>query len=253
MDLTDRWFAITGGAGGIGVATAAALLRAGGRVLLIDVAEDRLQAAARTLGAEGRVVTWRSTLADPANCAEALASVPDPFHGLVHLAGLFEPDPMSATDHGVWDRAIAHNLTNAYDMAIAFQARHAVPARIVFASSIAYRRGSAGRAAYSAAKGGVVGPDPSAVAAIGAGRAGERGRTRRDRDGDDDGGDREQWPGLPVEHPARALRARGGGGGGDCLPVLGRRVLCNRANDHDRWRDDERLSRLLHQQAGVIR
>ncbi len=157
MDLTDRWFAITGGAGGIGVATAAALLRAGGRVLLIDVAEDRLQAAARTLRAEGRVVTWRSTLADPANCAEALASVPDPFHGLVHLAGLFEPDPMSATDHGVWDRAIAHNLTNAYDMAIAFQARHAVPARIVFASSIAYRRGSAGRAAYSAAKGGVVG------------------------------------------------------------------------------------------------
>ena len=66
-------------------------------------------------------------------------------------------------DHGVWDRAIAANLTNAYDMAVAFIPRAAAPtgprgaARIVFASSLAYRRGSPDRAAYAAAKGGLVG------------------------------------------------------------------------------------------------
>ena len=157
MDLTDRWFAITGGAGGIGVATAQALLHAGSRVLLIDVDATRLDDAAHALQAEGRVAVWRSALDTPAACAEAVAAVPETLHGLIHLAGVFERDPLDPAEHGVWDRAIANNLTNAYDMAMAFQVRRAATARIVFASSIAYRRGSAGRAAYAAAKGGIVG------------------------------------------------------------------------------------------------
>jgi 3-oxoacyl-[acyl-carrier protein] reductase len=78
---------------------------------------------------------------------------------LVHMAGVFEPDPLDADDRAVWQRAIASNLTNAYDISIAFRAQ--LPAgrdgAIVLCSSRAFQRGAAGRAAYTAAKGGVVG------------------------------------------------------------------------------------------------
>jgi 3-oxoacyl-[acyl-carrier protein] reductase len=82
-----------------------------------------------------------------------------PAYALVHLAGLFERDELDPDDHGVWNRAIAVNLTNAYDMAVAFSTRfdRREPARLVLTSSVAYRRGSADRVPYAAAKGGIVG------------------------------------------------------------------------------------------------
>ncbi len=160
--FTGQRIAITGGAGGIGLATARLFLDGGAEVLLIDRDATRLEAAEQVLGT-GRLTAWRSELADPAACAAALDQAGGPVAALVHLAGLFEPDPLSPDDHGVWDRAIAANLTNAYDMAVAFIPRAAAPtgprgpARIVFASSLAFRRGSPDRAAYAAAKGGLVG------------------------------------------------------------------------------------------------
>jgi 3-oxoacyl-[acyl-carrier protein] reductase len=63
----------------------------------------------------------------------------------------------------VWLRAIGSNLTNAYEMAIAFRAQHqgahdsSAVGRIVLCSSRAFQRGAPGRAAYTAAKGGIVG------------------------------------------------------------------------------------------------
>ena len=154
--------AITGGAGGIGIATARLFLDGGAQVLLIDRDAARLEAAEQALGTK-RLVAWRSDLSDPAHCATALDQAGGKVNALIHLAGLFEPDPLSPDEHAVWDRAIAANLTNAYDMAVAFIPRAADPAgargpaRIVFASSLAFRRGSPDRAAYAAAKGGLVG------------------------------------------------------------------------------------------------
>lgn len=155
-EFAGKRVVITGGAGGIGVATARAFLERGAHVLLVDIENDRLAAARQALGA-ARVAVWRSDLATPAACAEALDQTGGPVDALVHLAGLFERDPLNADAHGVWDRAIAANLTNAYDMAVAFIPRSARPARIVLVSSIAFRRGSPDRAAYAAAKGGIVG------------------------------------------------------------------------------------------------
>jgi 3-oxoacyl-[acyl-carrier protein] reductase len=57
----------------------------------------------------------------------------------------------------VWDRALSVNLTTAYDMVSAclplFDAN--TVGRIVFAASVAYRRGSFDHLGYSAAKGGI--------------------------------------------------------------------------------------------------
>lgn len=161
-DFTGKRIIVTGGAGGIGVETARAFMDQGGHVVMVDRDEERLLQAQTVLG-RVRLAIYPSALDTPASCAAAVDSAGGPVHSLVHLAGLYERDALDADDHGVWDRAIAANLTSAYDMAVAFSTRFARgktdrdPARIVLTSSVAYRRGSAGYPPYAAAKAGLVG------------------------------------------------------------------------------------------------
>ncbi|MCW5653181.1 SDR family NAD(P)-dependent oxidoreductase [Hydrogenophaga sp.] len=156
-----RCILVTGGAGDIGRATAAVFLREGARVHLVDIDGDRLEAARRELQPLGPLSVHRSALDSPLACRHAFATSGGPVHALVHMAGVFEHDPLDADDRSVWERAIASNLSNAYDMAIAFRAQYAggTPGggRIVLCSSRAFQRGAPGRAAYTAAKGGIVG------------------------------------------------------------------------------------------------
>ena len=158
-EFAGRRIVVTGGAGGIGVETARTLLDHGAHLVLVDIDEERLQQARETLGT-ARIATLCSAIDTPEGCAAALDSAGGPVFALIHLAGLFERDPFDPDDHGVWNRAIAANLTNAYDLAVAFATRfdrRDGPARIVFTSSVAYRRGSAGYPPYAAAKAGLVG------------------------------------------------------------------------------------------------
>lgn len=157
-EFTGKRIVVTGGAGGIGFETARTFMDHGGHVVMVDVNEDRLARAQEILG-RVRLATYVSALDTPTACAAAIDSAGAPVFALIHLAGLFEKDAMDPDDHGVWNRAIAANLTSAYDMAVAFSTRfdRREPARIVLTSSVAYRRGSAGYPPYAAAKGGVVG------------------------------------------------------------------------------------------------
>jgi 3-oxoacyl-[acyl-carrier protein] reductase len=157
-DFTGKRIVVTGGAGGIGVETARAFTDRGSHVVMADIDEPALARAQQVLG-RVRLATIASALDTPAECARAIESAGAPVYALVHLAGLFERDALDPDDHGVWNRAIAANLTNAYDMAVAFSTRfdQREPARIVLTSSIAYRRGSADWVPYAAAKGGIVG------------------------------------------------------------------------------------------------
>lgn len=155
----DRQFVVTGGAGGIGRACARDLVDRGARVLLVDVDAGRLEEAKADINGGDKVALHVSMLASPAQAAAALDAADRPVFGLIHMAGLFEPDPLDPDDHSAWDRALASNLTNGYDLAVAYQSRrdtHAI-GRIVFCSSGAYRRGVPGRVSYSVAKAGVVG------------------------------------------------------------------------------------------------
>jgi 3-oxoacyl-[acyl-carrier protein] reductase len=158
-EFAGKRIVITGGAGGIGVETARSFLQHGAHLVLVDIDQDRLQQARETLGT-ARIATWCSGLDTPQACAAALDAAGGPVGALIHLAGLFERDPFDPDDHGVWNRAIAANLTNAYDLAVAFATRFDKrdgPAHIVLTSSVAYRRGSAGYPPYAAAKAGLVG------------------------------------------------------------------------------------------------
>lgn len=156
--MEGRQFVITGGGGGIGRACARQLLAQGAFVLLADIDAARLDEARRSLESD-RVAIVVSAIDSPREAARVLDAAGRPIHGLVHMAGLFEPDPLNPDDHSVWDRAMAANLTNGYDLAVAYQARRdgSAVGRIVFCASTAFRRGSIGYAAYSAAKGGLVG------------------------------------------------------------------------------------------------
>jgi 3-oxoacyl-[acyl-carrier protein] reductase len=157
-EFTGKRIVIAGGAGGIGFETTRAFMDHGGHVVMVDIDEHRLARAQEILG-RVRLATYVSALDTPQACAEAIESAGAPIFALIHLAGLFEKDAMDPDDHGVWNRAIAANLTSAYDMAVAFSTRfdRREPARIVLTSSVAYRRGSIGYPPYAAAKGGVVG------------------------------------------------------------------------------------------------
>ena len=156
--FSGKRIVVTGGAGGIGVETVRAFMDQGGHVIMADSDEAALTRARDTLG-RVRLGTIASALDTPAECARVIEAAGAPVYALVHLAGLFERDELDPDDHGVWNRAIAANLTNAYDMAVAFSTRfdRREPARIVLTSSIAYRRGSPDRVPYAAAKGGIVG------------------------------------------------------------------------------------------------
>jgi NAD(P)-dependent dehydrogenase (short-subunit alcohol dehydrogenase family) len=158
-DLDGRLVVVTGGAGGIAHATLPMLLEDGADLLLIDRAEDGLARVAAELDAGGRVRTAVSDLASPAACEAALAGIEQPIYALVHLAGVFEPDTLDAAGRAVWDRVLAVNLTNAFDMAAAVVPRLDPDAvcRLLFASSLAFRRGNLDHIAYTAAKGGIVG------------------------------------------------------------------------------------------------
>jgi 3-oxoacyl-[acyl-carrier protein] reductase len=156
--FTGKRIVVTGGAGGIGLETVRGFMDHGGHVLMADIDEAALVRAQEILG-RVRLATIASALDTPAECARVIEAAGAPVYALVHLAGLFERDELDPDEHGVWNRAIAANLTNAYDMAVAFSTRfdRREPARIVLTSSIAYRRGSADRVPYAAAKAGVVG------------------------------------------------------------------------------------------------
>ena len=154
--LADRWVVLTGGGGGIGRACIETLLRDGARILAIDADARALDSIAQAYPSD-RVFTAQSALESPAACKRAIARLHQSVYALVHLAGLFEKDAPDSQYRDVWDRALAVNLTTAYDMVSA-----CVPAfepgavgRIVLATSVAYRRGSFDHLGYSAAKGGI--------------------------------------------------------------------------------------------------
>ena len=157
--FAGRQFVITGGAGGIGKVCARQLLDGGAHVLLVDVDAARLATVAKELGGGDRLATHVSILASAKEAAAALDAAGRPIFGLIHMAGLFEPDPLDPDDHSAYDRALASSLTNGYDLGVAYQTRRDKSAvgRIVYCSSGAFRRGTPGRVAYSVAKAGIVG------------------------------------------------------------------------------------------------
>ena len=153
--MTKPAAVITGAAGGIGAALSRRLAADRWRLHLVDIDAQRLKSLRQALP-EGATIA-ESGLEDPQACAAALLDAPEQIEALVHLAGVFAPHGFGPDSRGIYDRTMQHNAANAFDFAGAALPRLAGGGRIVFAASLGFNRGVPDHAAYSMAKGAIVG------------------------------------------------------------------------------------------------
>ena len=162
IDLKNRVAIITGGAQGIGYATAERMLGSGASVMLWDQDAPLLASAKAQLAALGRVGTAQVELTDEAAVAKATAQTIAEFGRidiLVNNAGITGGNGTTwelAPD--VWRRVVEVNLIAPY-----LTCRAVVPqmlkqgyGRIVNVASVAGKEGNPTASHYSASKGGLI-------------------------------------------------------------------------------------------------
>jgi len=174
IDLTGRRALVTGAAGGLGLACAETLLRAGARVALSDLPGPRLTAAAEALsaahGAQNVRVTPAELTADQAP-AQLVTAVVDALGGLdtlVNCAGIMETVPLPDVTEAAWRRVIDVNLTSTFLLTQAAAARMDGGA-IVTLASVAGRSGRPNAVHYAASKAALLSLTKSAAMAYGPG------------------------------------------------------------------------------------
>ena len=162
MEMQGRAVIVTGGASGIGRATALLLAREGARVFIGDVDETGGTATAEAARAAGHSADFLPLdLADPVGIEVFAAAVHqriDRIDGLVNGAGWDRIQPFMENPPEMWDDLIAINLMGAVRLtrAVLPSMIEAQSGKIVNISSDAGRVGSMGETVYAAAKGGLI-------------------------------------------------------------------------------------------------
>lgn len=168
MDVSGASAVVTGGASGLGAATARRLAADGMKVVVVDVQDDLGEAVAEQIG--GAFVHADVTDADQVRAAVDTAVEMGPLRALVNCAGIAPPARTLNRDgepHDLrqFERVITINLIGTFNcirLAAAAMSQ-ADPlddnerGAIVNTASVAAYDGQVGQAAYSASKGGVVG------------------------------------------------------------------------------------------------
>ncbi|HJZ17671.1 MAG TPA: SDR family NAD(P)-dependent oxidoreductase [Stellaceae bacterium] len=162
MEIQGQSVIVTGGASGIGKATALLLAHEGARVFVGDVDEAGGQAAAAEAAAERLSIEYLPLdLTDPssiAGFADAVNQRTGQVDGLVNGAGWDQIQPFLENPPEIWDRVVAINLMGAVRLTRAVLSPMVVAraGKIVNISSDAGRVGSMGETVYAAAKGGLI-------------------------------------------------------------------------------------------------
>lgn len=159
---------VTGGASGLGAASAAKLASEGARVAIFDMNAETGQAHARKIGG----AFYKVNVADAESVKQAVAQA-EAAHGvarvLVNCAGIVHGGKTvgkEATPHPLepFRRVIEVNLIGTFNVIAQFAARLTLAEPlgeergvIVNTASVAAFDGQVGQAAYSASKGGIVG------------------------------------------------------------------------------------------------
>ncbi len=124
--LDGRSAIVTGGASGIGRATAILLAAEGAAVAVVDVDLDGARRAAEAIAAEGgRVLALRCDVTASADCRRSVEETVAAFGRLdvlVNCAGIIRRADVVGTSEEDWDRVLAVNLKSVFLMA-----KHAVP------------------------------------------------------------------------------------------------------------------------------
>ena len=168
MQIENKVFIVTGGASGLGAATAEMLVKAGARVMLVDMNADAVAAQARTLGAQAS-----SVVADISQSEAAQAAVDETVaqfggvNGLINCAGIVRGEKILGKKgpHALdsFSQVINVNLIGSFNMLrLAAAAMAETPADaegergvIINTASVAAFDGQIGQAAYAASKGAI--------------------------------------------------------------------------------------------------
>ena len=170
MNLTTAKAVISGGASGLGFATAERVINAGGQVALLDVKDEQGNASAKKLG--GNAHYFKTDVSDEAAVRNAIEQSNAAMGGItlaVNCAGIATAGRALGRD-GPWptanfNRVIQVNLVGSFNVtkeaAAVMQLNdpddNGDRGVIVSTASIAAFEGQIGQAAYSASKGGIVG------------------------------------------------------------------------------------------------
>ena len=150
---------ITGGAQGIGYASAEALIEDGFDVVLVDINAERLETAAKTLSAVAAIPCDMGD-ADAVNAMfDQIATEIGPFHALVNNAGVAMPGDFLTYDFGDFERVININLKGVFlatQRAAQVMVEAKIEGAIVNMSSINAQVAIPAIPAYCASKGGVM-------------------------------------------------------------------------------------------------
>jgi NAD(P)-dependent dehydrogenase (short-subunit alcohol dehydrogenase family) len=168
MDINNVAAIVTGGASGLGKATATMLAAQGAKVAIFDLNEDAGRATAQSLGGvyvAVNVTDEASVTAglDAAEAAHGVARI------LVNCAGIAPAAKTVGKENAphsldIFAKTVTINLIGSFNVIAKFSARLAAVDAvdgergvIVNTASVAAYDGQMGQAAYSASKGGVVG------------------------------------------------------------------------------------------------
>jgi NAD(P)-dependent dehydrogenase (short-subunit alcohol dehydrogenase family) len=185
LDLTATSSIVTGGASGLGEASARALAARGAKVVILDLQDDKGKAVAASIGGE----YVRADVSEPEQVIAAVEAAEKlgPLRSLVAAAGVGwasrtvgkDGEFSSAHDLDLYAKVIKINLIGTFNCirlaATAMGRTEPVDAdgsrgAIVTLASVAAFDGQIGQAAYSSSKGGIVGmtlPIARDLAAIG--------------------------------------------------------------------------------------
>jgi 3-oxoacyl-[acyl-carrier protein] reductase len=155
--LNGKICLVTGAAGGVGEAVATRFVAMGCRVILVDIAEERLAALTAELGDGARALPL--DISHPENIAVGLASLSEDWRAidiLVNNAGILTNNKAMQTEPDEWRKVLSVNLDGAF-----YLSRAVLPAmrqkgwgRIINMCSLAMKSGgiTAGTA-YTTSKG----------------------------------------------------------------------------------------------------
>jgi NAD(P)-dependent dehydrogenase (short-subunit alcohol dehydrogenase family) len=170
MDVCDKAFLVSGGASGLGEATARQLVKEGARVVIADLNQERGIALAEELGEAARFSPTDVTQEESVRAAVGVAV--DAFgalNGAVSCAGIGTPGKVLGKEgpHSleVFAKVIQVNLIGTFNvLRLSAEAMALNPTddggergAVVNTASVAAFEGQIGQVAYAASKGGVVG------------------------------------------------------------------------------------------------
>jgi NAD(P)-dependent dehydrogenase (short-subunit alcohol dehydrogenase family) len=154
MDFSGKTIAVTGGAAGIGLATARHLTGLGAMVWILDLEREKPEEVGASFASNGIAVD----VADRASLEAAFNRI-ETVDVAVAAADILIPHSLNATTQPEWDRVIAVNLTGVFHTVQIASAKMKQQRRgaIVLTASTNSFNGEADLMAYNASKAGVMG------------------------------------------------------------------------------------------------